>query len=349
MLVLKTSEPMRLLFSLALIGLCYNLTAQSVISYPYNPDSDDDQYISVNDVLSTISAFGQPFTPAEIMIDGVGLYTVINDLQTIVAAQQAYIVELQQYISISNETVLISGANLQVVSGEGSTPSPVNGTGNIIIGYNEDDGDDKTGSHNLIVGKYNSYSGYGGIVVGYDNATTGSYCSVLGGAQNSASGIQSTVSGGTNNTASGEYSSVSGGSNSTADGNMSSVSGGILNTASGNYSSVLGGSSNQAIGFGSSIVCGQYNTVTNYYGSILGGYTNTASGIASSISGGLYNDVSGNQSSIVGGINSVLSPAFGFLFLSKFSFCKDSGINLFKWMSLMVWGKIPDEIPYFFW
>ena len=209
---------MKYFFSLTLICLFTTLTAQSVVTYPYNPDSDDDQYIAVNDVLGTISAFGQPFTPAEIMIDGVGLSTVINDLQTIVAAQQLYIDELQQYISVSNETVLISGANLQVVSGGGSTDATVNGTGNIIIGYDEDNGDDKSGSHNLIVGYHHSYSSYGGIVGGYNNHISGLCSSVLGGQTNEASGFAATVSGGQYNSASGNSSSVSGGGGNVAAG-----------------------------------------------------------------------------------------------------------------------------------
>ena len=47
---------------------------------------------------------------------------------------------LENYLSVDelNNTVLISGANLQVVSGEGLTDASVNGTGNIIIGYDEE-------------------------------------------------------------------------------------------------------------------------------------------------------------------------------------------------------------------
>ena len=71
---------MRLFFSLPLIGLFTSLSAQEVI-YPYNPDADNDQYVAVSDVLSTISAFGSEFLPTEIQIDGVGLLQVIQDLQ----------------------------------------------------------------------------------------------------------------------------------------------------------------------------------------------------------------------------------------------------------------------------
>ena len=93
--------------------------------------------------------------------------------------------------------------NLQVVSGEGLTDAPVNGLGNIIVGYDENTSDDKSGSHNLVVGYGHTYSSYGGIVAGQDNSITGAFSSVSGGANNNASGYQSSVSGGANNTASG--------------------------------------------------------------------------------------------------------------------------------------------------
>ena len=42
---------------------------------------------------------------------------------------------------------------------------PVNGLGNVVIGYNElrGAGDDRSGSHNLVFGSRNNYSSYGGL------------------------------------------------------------------------------------------------------------------------------------------------------------------------------------------
>jgi len=113
---------MRTLFSLVLIGLCFSLSAQETITYPYNPDSDNDQYVAVSDVLSSISAFGAAFLPTEIQINGVGLAEVIGELvdnqnllQATVEAQQAYITQLQQYISINEEEGLVCmGSDLKV-------------------------------------------------------------------------------------------------------------------------------------------------------------------------------------------------------------------------------------------
>ena len=177
---------MRPFLTLAFIGLCFSLSAQETINYPYNPDGNADGAITVPDLQDLLVNYGNAFAPSEIQIDGVGLAEVISTLQATVEAQQMYITQLQQYISIEEETVLISGANLQVVSGSGETAEAVNGTGNIIIGYDEDSGNDKSGSHNLVVGFGHTYSSYGGIVVGFKNSITGVYSSVSGGAGNTA-------------------------------------------------------------------------------------------------------------------------------------------------------------------
>jgi hypothetical protein len=198
-------------------------------------------------MLETLAVFGAEFLPTEIEIDGIALSVVINQLlinqtellQT-VSTQQEYIQQLQGYISITNQTVLISGANLQVVSGAGETSSLVNGTGNIIIGYNEGDNNNKSGSHNLIVGPMHSYSSFGGVVFGSMNEVSGIYSVVLGGNNNVASGLLSTVSGGMANTAIEEQSSIFGGSSNIASGWRSTVLGGQQNTASAWYSTVVG-------------------------------------------------------------------------------------------------------------
>src|SRR5215510_10663472 len=57
--------------------------------------------------------------------------------------------------------VVISGANLRIVNGLGSTET-TNGLGNLIVGYNEPRGfepDRRTGSHNVVVGHWFSFMG----------------------------------------------------------------------------------------------------------------------------------------------------------------------------------------------
>ena len=150
-----------------------------------------------------------------------------------------------------NRTVRIAGINVQVVNGMGSTDS-MNGTGNLVVGYNElgnPDGDDRRGSHNIVGGRANTHASWGGLVVGEAN------------------------------TVSGQFSSVSGGMGNKANGDYSSVSAGLDNAANGPWSSVSGGQDNRASGGGCSFFSCQAG------GSVSGGYNNTASGDGSSISG----------------------------------------------------------------
>jgi hypothetical protein len=202
--------------------------------------------------------------------------------------------------------VVITGANLRIVNGLGSTET-TNGLGNLIVGYNELRGDGftdtRTGSHNVVVGRENNFSRFGGIVVGQFNEISGDWSSVSAGNGNTASGLFSSVSAGDNNTASGRFSSVSGGGSNTASGDWSSVSGGVFHTASGIDSSVSGGANNTASGINSSVSGGLQNTASSGHSSVSGGENNTASGPISSVSGGENNTASGLFSSVSGGSN----------------------------------------------
>lgn len=151
-------------------------------------------------------------------------------------------------------TVVLASANLQLTNGLGATngnPSNpyldgtgvVNGLGNLIIGYNEIGGatDNRSGSHNLILGQRQNYTRFGGLVAGAGNTISGPYASVTGGTLNIASGNVATVGGGARNEADGIGAAVSGGWENEAKGLYASVTGGIFNRATGAYSSVSGG------------------------------------------------------------------------------------------------------------
>ena len=148
-------------------------------------------------------------------------------------------------------TIKFYGVNVQVVSGSGSTSGPVNGRGNVVIGYDEGDSESKrTGSHNLILGELQSYSSYG---------------SILGGSLNTASGPDSTVMG-RGNEAAGEAATVTAGEGDKASGFASSVSGGDGNKASNTFASVTGGIFNTASGYSAAILGGRENTVSTEFG-----------------------------------------------------------------------------------
>ena len=93
--------------------------------------------------------------------------------------------------------VIFEGCNIHVRSGTGRTDGAVNGLGNLVVGYNEPgiSSPPRTGSHNLVVGRFHSYSSYGGLVVGRANAVTAPFAATSGFA-NKARGFAATVSGG---------------------------------------------------------------------------------------------------------------------------------------------------------
>ncbi len=185
------------------------------------------------------------------------------------------------------KTIRFSGVNVQVVNGAGKTEE-LNSLGNLVVGYQETrpSGNDRSGSHNLVVGGWNNYSIWGGQVVGWHNTISGPYSTVSGGSNNTASGDVSTVSGGIGNTASGLHSTVSGGMENTASGTHDTVSGGQGNTASGAASTVSGGRGNTASFLYSTVSGGQKNTASSPFSTVSGGRGNTASTGWSTVSGG---------------------------------------------------------------
>jgi len=260
-------------------------------------------------------------------------------------AQLVGVAAIGQYMSLESvnghPTVRFTGVNVQVVNGAGSTAT-ANGTGNLIVGYDERDisgfahctigtnpstqepvrGESacidaggawittgfKTGSHYLVLGTQNNYSRWGALVAGINNTSNYDYASVSAGNINTASGPNSIVSGGYYSTASGTSSAVSGGYANLASGLGSVVGGGTSNIASGFYSSATGGSGNTASGIGSSVSGGNTNTASGIYSSVTGGgFTNVSSGAYASIAGGSTNTASGNWSSISGGNGNVAS------------------------------------------
>lgn len=228
------------------------------------------------------------------------------------------LVELDDGKGKKTKTIRISSVNVQIVNGLGATngnpaqpddtgaSTATNGLGNLIVGYQEPrgagDDNDRTGSHNIIVGAQNNYTKFGGLVAGQGNRCTGPFSSVSGGRFNTASAIGSSVSGGRGNTASHFDASVSGGSDNTASGELSSVSGGNSNRASQIYSSISGGKNNFSISSSSSVSGGINNTASAPFSSVSGGRNNNANGDSSSVSGGFNRSVDGDNDWQGGGL-----------------------------------------------
>lgn len=237
---------------------------------------------------SCVVAYGVPnlFTAGE-TVNAEQMNQNFANLETRVAELEAKLASVSVETVNGQPTVRFTGVNLQLVNGQGSTES-VNGVGNIMVGYDEGrsgngfcsdgsyttqadcetagelwNGNQKTGSHNVIVGAGAGYTRYGGIVSGMNNAVnapgasavggfanivSGSYGAIAGGYYDKASGIYSVVVGGQTNSATGHGAVVAGGYTNTASGAESTVTGGYKNTASGSYSSVSGGSTRTASG-----------------------------------------------------------------------------------------------------
>jgi hypothetical protein len=196
------------------------------------------------------------------------------------AQRVAALEDLLKHFSRKGNEVFITGANLHIVNGLGSTdcfdeeqgqeiPDCPNGLGNLIVGYNEPrlgEENIRTGSHNVVVGQEHNFSRFGGLVVGRFNTISGDFTVVSGGEFNTASSFGAVVSGGDGNTASGEFAVVSGGVFNTASSDGSAVSGGFGNTANGEFASVSGGQGNTASGRLASVSGGQNITQETEFG-----------------------------------------------------------------------------------
>ena len=314
------------------------LHAQETIQYPYNPDVDNDEYIATSDLTGFLAQFGQDFQPAPVLIDSVDLLSVIQVMQAQITALQTQVASLEAsaipglnaYLSVddSAHTVLVSGANLQVVNGLGTDLSQ-NSLGNVIAGYNTPVNDsellERTGSHNIIVGIGQRYTGSCNLIGGQDNLASGTLGIVLG-SQNDLGGVRNVMIGGANNHASGVINVVVGGVSNDVDGEAGVVLGGESNVVNGNKNVVLGGRLNTASGQLSAITGGIYNSAVSVYGSIVGGESNSIIGTDSTntyfsaVVGGRFNVIQdGYANSIFGGIGNSCETAPGATDISNMS------------------------------
>jgi hypothetical protein len=293
-----------------------------------SPASVDNRWRDVHmrsfGIALAIALFLVTLIPAAGSAQEGGLAARVAELEEQVAAMEEILefvyVEMETINGLAGPHVIIEGANVHVRSGSGFTTDlcsfhdpncgKLTGLGNFIVGYNEPrpprhPGDppqeDRTGSHNLVVGEWHSYASFAGFVAGRGNRLIGPHASVSGGLANHASGPLSSVSGGHANVASGDFSSVSGGQENDADGVASSISGGLANEANGFASSVNGGFMNSANGHESSIGGGNRNDAIGDQSWISGGKANVAAGTFSSVSGGWSNEAVGQFSSLSGG------------------------------------------------
>jgi hypothetical protein len=188
----------------------------------------------------------------------------VDSLATDVRALRANsILDLNGYLTLDvssgRPTALFRGVNVQIVNGSGDTQT-ANGLGNLIVGYNRPSAGSfvcslgifaaesectgsggvwarshKSGSHNIVAGDFNSYSSWGGLVLGVENAIAAPFATVLNGARNRAGGNFASVSGGSYNAAGGIYGSVTGGFGNIASGAFATIGGGSQRTVAGSH------------------------------------------------------------------------------------------------------------------
>jgi hypothetical protein len=194
---------------------------------------------------------------------------------------------------LNGPNIYITGANLHIVSGAGSTNTTNNGAarglGNLIIGYNEIvpgtslPPNARTGTHNLVVGRFNQFTDdtSGNIIGGEQNIAVGNgYGNILGGQVNQATGAGTFVVGQLN-VANGQDTSILGGFDNQANDSQSVICGGRFNQSWGLENVIVGGSGNienrSTSGGFAVIVGGEGNTDATRGSVLLGGVSITNS------------------------------------------------------------------------
>ena len=263
----------------------------SAVEYPYNPDADASGQIGAEDLIELFIYFDNPLG-FQISDDDMSLPNILEQLAGLLVEQQEQIASLEGQLqaqeqaiaslvplltlvpvaersSFGQDTWNLSGLNVRLDNGAGTTYGTSNGLGNLILGYNESegghrdaegnymDGELRVGSHNLVVGAGHTYGSNGSLLGGYNNALFGQGSAVLSGQASLATGTWSAILGGLDNRATAANTCISGGHSNTASGDRSSVSGGLLNTSAGIATSILGGQYMQ--------VSEQYETASGQY------------------------------------------------------------------------------------
>jgi hypothetical protein len=239
-------------------------------------------------------------------------------------ADQGYatggVADLGTYLSVDTSTnsVTFSGANVYVQSGSGATDGAVNGLGNLVVGYNEDDfGASRAGSHNLIVGDNHSYDSYAGVLFGFRSDVETPYGTVLGGFRHliGGSSIYGSIVGGELNVLDdGDAATIVGGyengedqsGNFSVPGDNSVIIGGKNNEANGARSVAIGGERNEASSSDSMVVGGYNNIASSTEAVAMGGINTVASASLAVSIGGKGNDASARGGVVIGGQSNVV-------------------------------------------
>jgi hypothetical protein len=141
------------------------------------------------------------------------------------------------------QAIYFTGVDVHVRNGSGSTDGEPDGTGNLILGWNEvDDEDERTGSHNLVIGSRHTWTGHSGLISGLDNTLRSDASVAVGGQGNIVTGAGAAAIGGQDNEVAGEDAVAVGGAANFVEGEVAVASGGFGNDILGAYGVTVGGS-----------------------------------------------------------------------------------------------------------
>jgi hypothetical protein len=255
-------------------------------------------YVSGGTAVVSDAVFNQlkTYAPSVVRVAGANRYSTAVEVSksafpasggASTAALEARIAHLEALlagVTRSSDTLRFSGMNVQIDNGGDYASTTRNGLGNLVIGPNYNVRD-ATGSHYLVMGERNSYTGYGGIVATNSGDATGDWTYIIGGHENSVSGNGSVVIGGQANSATFGW---------------STTVGGYANNAQTRYATAVGGQNNTAAAEGATVSGGMGNVANGENSSVSGGRANYATGDYSSVSGGSNNAAMGDHSSILG-------------------------------------------------
>lgn len=245
-------------------------------------DANGDSTVDIADAVYVLSYLFQG-GPPPVAIAQTGLTAEQEEILSHLSIEY-----LDDGVGGTRKTIRVSGVNLQIVSGLGtSSGNPANplststvtsnGLGNLLIGYDEHHptaapDSVKTGSHNLVVGGGHTYSSVGGMVQGFASRSTGVGSVALGWYAEAGPFINSQVLGGSQNRAAGVNTTVIGGS---------------LNQATGSHGgTILGGIGNLTVGIAPG---------TGVHPTVVGGENNEARGRCAVVSGGLMRSTAGDH------------------------------------------------------
>lgn len=255
---------------------------------------------------------------------------IVADASGVAEEQAESLSSLFEGVNRTTDGIAFQALDVHVRSGLGSTYhsgslgvlGEPNGLGNVIIGYDEDDGRPEgatSGSHNLVVGPGHTYQGFGALIAGRggiateDSAGTlviglrglagAHYAASIAGEFSSAEGSGGVVIGGRGSAASGENSIVVGGSASMASGERATAVGGVASAATGPSAVAIGGQDSDAAGESSVVVAGLANATDGGPTVAIGGASNFADGDVAVAAGGSENRARGYLTVTVGGQN----------------------------------------------